>query len=151
MALVLPQEVQEALVVLRFHVEEPGHDLVVPARLFETAAAEEWSELLGSVTSPTLGAMVRFMDRESDNFTAEMLLKQLGLTELDRGTSAAGAAVVMQTLASAGVPMTGVRIVDGSGRPNSRARSIRGSACTAPSTRSGRRRISRRARSPARG
>jgi D-alanyl-D-alanine carboxypeptidase/D-alanyl-D-alanine-endopeptidase (penicillin-binding protein 4) len=80
-----------------------------------TAVAEEWSELLGSVLSPTLGAMVRFMDRESDNFTAEMLLKQLGLTELDRGTSAAGATVVMQTLAAAGVPMTGVRIVDGSG------------------------------------
>ena len=55
------------------------------------------------------------MDRESDNFTAEMLLKQLGLTELDRGTSSAGATVVMQTLAAAGVPMTGVRIVDGSG------------------------------------
>ena len=80
-----------------------------------TAVAEEWSELLGSVLSPTLGAMVRFMDRESDNFTAEMLLKQLGLTELDRGTSAAGATVVMQTLAAAGVPMAGVRIVDGSG------------------------------------
>jgi serine-type D-Ala-D-Ala carboxypeptidase/endopeptidase (penicillin-binding protein 4) len=55
------------------------------------------------------------MDRESDNFTAEMLLKQLGLVELDRGTSAAGAAVVMQVLAEAGVPMAGVRIVDGSG------------------------------------
>jgi D-alanyl-D-alanine carboxypeptidase/D-alanyl-D-alanine-endopeptidase (penicillin-binding protein 4) len=80
-----------------------------------TAAAEEWSELLASVSSPTLGALVRFMDRESDNFTAEMLLKQLGLTELDRGTSAAGATVVMQTLAGAGVSMTGVRIVDGSG------------------------------------
>ena len=80
-----------------------------------TAPAEEWSELLASVSSPTLAAMVRFMDRESDNFTAEMLLKQLGLAELDRGTSAAGATVVMQTLAEAGVPMTGVRIVDGSG------------------------------------
>ncbi len=77
--------------------------------------ADEWSELLASVSSPTLAAMVRFMDRESDNFTAEMLLKQLGLAELDRGTSAAGASVVMQTLAKAGVPMTGVRIVDGSG------------------------------------
>jgi D-alanyl-D-alanine carboxypeptidase/D-alanyl-D-alanine-endopeptidase (penicillin-binding protein 4) len=80
-----------------------------------TAPADEWSELLASVSSPTLAAMVRFMDRESDNFTAEMLLKQLGLAELDRGTSAAGADVVMQTLAEAGVPMTGVRIVDGSG------------------------------------
>jgi len=80
-----------------------------------TAPADEWSELVASVSSPTLAAMVRFMDRESDNFTAEMLLKQLGLAELDRGTSAAGATVVMQTLAEAGVPMTGVRIVDGSG------------------------------------
>jgi D-alanyl-D-alanine carboxypeptidase/D-alanyl-D-alanine-endopeptidase (penicillin-binding protein 4) len=44
-----------------------------------------------------------------------MLLKQLGLNELYRGTSAAGAAVVMQTLTTAGVPMAGVRIVDGSG------------------------------------
>ena len=43
-----------------------------------TAPADEWSELLASVSSPTLAAMVRFMDRESDNFTAEMLLKQLG-------------------------------------------------------------------------
>jgi D-alanyl-D-alanine carboxypeptidase/D-alanyl-D-alanine-endopeptidase (penicillin-binding protein 4) len=80
-----------------------------------TGLADEWSELLASVSSPTLASMVRFMDRESDNFTAEMLLKQLGLAELDRGTSAAGATVVMQTLAEAGVPMTGVRIVDGSG------------------------------------
>jgi serine-type D-Ala-D-Ala carboxypeptidase/endopeptidase (penicillin-binding protein 4) len=80
-----------------------------------TAPADEWSELLASVSSPTLATMVRFMDRESDNFTAEMLLKQLGLAALDRGTSAAGATVVMQTLAEAGVPMAGVRIVDGSG------------------------------------
>ena len=80
-----------------------------------TGQVAEWSERLASVTSPTLAAMVRFMDRESDNFTAEMLLKQLGLAELDRGTSAAGASVVMKTLAEAGVPMAGVRIVDGSG------------------------------------
>src|SRR5439155_4765441 len=68
-----------------------------------------------SAVKLSLGTILRFMDRESDNFTAEMLLKQLGLTELGRGTSAAGAAVVMQVLADAGVPMTGVRIVDGSG------------------------------------
>jgi D-alanyl-D-alanine carboxypeptidase/D-alanyl-D-alanine-endopeptidase (penicillin-binding protein 4) len=80
-----------------------------------SAPADEWSQLLASVSSPTLAAMVRFMDRESDNFTAEMLLKQLGLSELGLGTSAAGASVVTQTLADAGVPMTGVRIVDGSG------------------------------------
>jgi serine-type D-Ala-D-Ala carboxypeptidase/endopeptidase (penicillin-binding protein 4) len=76
---------------------------------------EDWLQPIASVSSPTLATMLRYMDRESDNFTAEMLLKQLGLAELDRGTSAAGASVVMEALAEAGVPMTGVRIVDGSG------------------------------------
>jgi D-alanyl-D-alanine carboxypeptidase/D-alanyl-D-alanine-endopeptidase (penicillin-binding protein 4) len=75
----------------------------------------DWSEPLASVSSPTLATIVRFMDRESDNFTAEMLLKQLGLAEVGRGTSAAGASVVTQVLTEAGVPMAGVRIVDGSG------------------------------------
>ena len=80
-----------------------------------TGTADAWSEPLADVSSPTLWTMLRFMDRQSDNFTAEMLLKQLGLAELGRGTSAAGAAVVTQALTDADVPMTGVRIVDGSG------------------------------------
>ena len=79
------------------------------------ARVEDWLEPIASVSSPPLATMLRYMDRESDNFTAEMLLKQLGVVELGRGTSAAGAAVVMQALAEAGVPMAGVRIVDGSG------------------------------------
>jgi len=76
---------------------------------------DDFSIPLGEVYSPPLATIIRFMDRESDNFTAEMLLKQLGAVERDRGTSAAGAAVVMQTLAEEGVPTNGVRIVDGSG------------------------------------
>jgi D-alanyl-D-alanine carboxypeptidase/D-alanyl-D-alanine-endopeptidase (penicillin-binding protein 4) len=88
---------------------------IVVAGPVRTGVADAWSEQLADVSSPTLGTILRFMDRESDNYTAEMLLKQLGLTELGRGTSAAGAAVVTQALADAGVPMTGVRIVDGSG------------------------------------
>jgi D-alanyl-D-alanine carboxypeptidase/D-alanyl-D-alanine-endopeptidase (penicillin-binding protein 4) len=77
--------------------------------------AQDWLEPIATVSSPTLATMIRFMDRESDNFTAEMLLKQLGLAELGRGTSAAGASVVMEALSEAGVPTAGVRIVDGSG------------------------------------
>jgi serine-type D-Ala-D-Ala carboxypeptidase/endopeptidase (penicillin-binding protein 4) len=76
---------------------------------------DDFSIPIAQVQSPPLGTILRFMDRESDNFTAELLLKQLGAVGLDRGTSAAGAAVVMQELAEAGVPMAGVRIVDGSG------------------------------------
>jgi serine-type D-Ala-D-Ala carboxypeptidase/endopeptidase (penicillin-binding protein 4) len=76
---------------------------------------DDFSIPIAQVQSPPLGVILRFMDRESDNFTAELLLKQLGVIGLDRGTSAAGASVVMQELTEAGVPMTGVRIVDGSG------------------------------------
>ena len=76
---------------------------------------DDFSIPLAQIDSPPLGSIIRFMDRESDNFTAELLLKQLGAVVLDRGTSGAGASVVMQTLAEAGVPMSGVRVVDGSG------------------------------------
>ena len=71
--------------------------------------------LLASVSSPTLATLIRYMDRESDNFTAEMLLKALGADQSDLGTSAAGATVVTTALSDAGIPLAGVRIVDGSG------------------------------------
>ena len=76
---------------------------------------DDYSIPIAQVESPPLASIIRFMDRESDNFTAEMLLKQIGAVALDRGTSAAGATAVMQALAEAGVPLTGVRVVDGSG------------------------------------
>jgi len=101
-----------AATAFRAALQRAGIAVAGPVR---TGTADAWSEPLADVSSPTLWTMLRFMDRESDNFTAEMLLKQLGLAELGRGTSAAGAAVVTQALTDAGVPMTGVRIVDGSG------------------------------------
>jgi D-alanyl-D-alanine carboxypeptidase/D-alanyl-D-alanine-endopeptidase (penicillin-binding protein 4) len=76
---------------------------------------DDFSIPLAQIDSPPLASIIRFMDKESDNFTAELLLKQLGAVVLDRGTSAAGATVVMQTLAEASVPLAGVRVVDGSG------------------------------------
>jgi D-alanyl-D-alanine carboxypeptidase/D-alanyl-D-alanine-endopeptidase (penicillin-binding protein 4) len=70
---------------------------------------------LASVESPALAAIVRYMDLESDNFTAELLLKQLGALRAEPGTTAGGAAFVWQTLADTGIPLAGVRIADGSG------------------------------------
>jgi serine-type D-Ala-D-Ala carboxypeptidase/endopeptidase (penicillin-binding protein 4) len=81
----------------------------------KVGTASDYAIPLGSVESAPLASIIRFMDHESDNFTAEMLLKELGATEAGRGTSAAGATVVMRELGDAGVPLTGVRIVDGSG------------------------------------
>jgi D-alanyl-D-alanine carboxypeptidase/D-alanyl-D-alanine-endopeptidase (penicillin-binding protein 4) len=80
-----------------------------------TGRADAEAFPLVSVTSPTLATIVRAMDLESDNFTAELLLKELGAISADRGTTAAGAAVVTKELAAADVPLAGVRIVDGSG------------------------------------
>ncbi|HLG07338.1 MAG TPA: D-alanyl-D-alanine carboxypeptidase/D-alanyl-D-alanine-endopeptidase [Gaiellaceae bacterium] len=65
--------------------------------------------------SEPLVAIVRRMNRQSDNFVAEMLLKELGASVARRGSTTAGAEVVRAALADAGVPVAGVRIADGSG------------------------------------
>ncbi len=70
---------------------------------------------LASDRSVPLGEIVRFMDHESDNFTAEMLLKQLGAVTGAVGTTAGGAQVVRAAMRKAGIPLTGVRLADGSG------------------------------------
>jgi serine-type D-Ala-D-Ala carboxypeptidase/endopeptidase (penicillin-binding protein 4) len=70
---------------------------------------------LGLDLSEPLAAIVLEMNRESDNFVAEMLLKELGAAILGRGSTVAGATVVKQALEDAGVPVAGVRVVDGSG------------------------------------
>jgi D-alanyl-D-alanine carboxypeptidase/D-alanyl-D-alanine-endopeptidase (penicillin-binding protein 4) len=71
--------------------------------------------VVASVDSPTLAVIVHHMDTVSDNFEAEMLLKELGAVQAGVGTTAAGAGIVTGLLAQAGVPLTGVRVVDGSG------------------------------------
>jgi D-alanyl-D-alanine carboxypeptidase/D-alanyl-D-alanine-endopeptidase (penicillin-binding protein 4) len=70
---------------------------------------------LAQVESEPLPAVLAGMDRESDNFAAEMVLKELGAEVGAGGTTAAGVAIVVRDLAAEGVPLTGVRIVDGSG------------------------------------
>ena len=70
---------------------------------------------LATIESVPLAAVLRFMDHESDNFTAEMLLKQLGAGVGLQGTTAAGAQAVLQLLQEQQIPLAGVRIVDGSG------------------------------------
>jgi D-alanyl-D-alanine carboxypeptidase/D-alanyl-D-alanine-endopeptidase (penicillin-binding protein 4) len=77
--------------------------------------ADTAAQPLAAVDSPTLAAIVHWMDTVSDNFEAEMLLKELGAVQAGRGTTAAGVGVVMGLLAQAGVPLAGVRLADGSG------------------------------------
>jgi D-alanyl-D-alanine carboxypeptidase/D-alanyl-D-alanine-endopeptidase (penicillin-binding protein 4) len=70
---------------------------------------------LAEVESAPLAALVRHMDVYSDNFYAEMLLKEVGAVQGSGGSAPAGLAVERRLLRAAGVPLGGVRMVDGSG------------------------------------
>ena len=91
-----------------------AHGIAVRPGVATRAAAED-AVPLADVLSPSVAWIVRRMNRQSDNFIAEMLLKGLGAEKLELGTTAAGARVVRRVLRERGVPLAGVRIVDGSG------------------------------------
>jgi D-alanyl-D-alanine carboxypeptidase/D-alanyl-D-alanine-endopeptidase (penicillin-binding protein 4) len=67
---------------------------------------------LASVRSPRVADLIRHMNRVSDNYFAETLLKGLGARFGGSGSTAAGARVVTRFLATLGVP---ARVFDGSG------------------------------------
>jgi serine-type D-Ala-D-Ala carboxypeptidase/endopeptidase (penicillin-binding protein 4) len=67
---------------------------------------------IGDVSSPKMKALTNETDVYSNNFFAEMLLKDLGAHFGSGGTTAAGAQVVKKYVRSLG---TGVRQIDGSG------------------------------------
>jgi serine-type D-Ala-D-Ala carboxypeptidase/endopeptidase (penicillin-binding protein 4) len=70
---------------------------------------------LRAVLSAPLSRLVRSMNKRSDNFYAEMLLKHLGAKFRRAGTTYRGSLVVRAVLRRRGIPLSGVRIVDGSG------------------------------------
>jgi D-alanyl-D-alanine carboxypeptidase/D-alanyl-D-alanine-endopeptidase (penicillin-binding protein 4) len=80
-----------------------------------TGQADDLAVPLATIESVPLEQILTFMDHESDNFTAEILLKQLGAGLSFQGTSATGAAVIRQLLTEQQIPLAGVRIADGSG------------------------------------
>jgi D-alanyl-D-alanine carboxypeptidase/D-alanyl-D-alanine-endopeptidase (penicillin-binding protein 4) len=88
--------------------------VTVKGRLRLGRASEEATPL-ALINSPPLRKLLRFMNRESDNYSAELLLKQIGASENEWGSTVNGASLVADTLDDAGVPLGGVRIADGSG------------------------------------
>jgi serine-type D-Ala-D-Ala carboxypeptidase/endopeptidase (penicillin-binding protein 4) len=96
----------------RFALRSVGIAVSGPAHL---GVADPLAEQLANTESEPLSRIVRYMNRESDNFTAELLLKQLGAVDEAAGTSAGGARAVRRALRAAAIPLAGVRIVDGSG------------------------------------
>ena len=68
-----------------------------------------------SIDSPTIGEMVQQMLRESDNNTAESLMKEMGYRRDGLGTTGGGAEVVFDVAREAGFDVSGLVVVDGSG------------------------------------
>lgn len=98
--------------LLRAALVERGVQVAGPAGL---GRGQLEGTLLAVDRSETLAVVVKAMNRDSDNFTAEMVLKHLGTLAGGVGTTAGGAKVVHQEMRAAGIPMDGVKIVDGSG------------------------------------
>lgn len=70
---------------------------------------------VASVTSLPMTAVLQEMLITSDNNTAEMVLKEIGLKAGGAGTREAGLAVALSTLQSWGIPTDAIVLVDGSG------------------------------------
>lgn len=70
---------------------------------------------LAAVESPPISDIVGEMLRESDNLTAELLVKEIGHRVGGGGTTERGVAVVRTEVAAAGLPTAGLANLDGSG------------------------------------
>jgi D-alanyl-D-alanine carboxypeptidase/D-alanyl-D-alanine-endopeptidase (penicillin-binding protein 4) len=67
------------------------------------------------VTSQPLRTILRYMLGVSDNVTAELLTKELGVRQRGEGSTVAGTAAIRSTLGELGMDVTTVTNVDGSG------------------------------------
>ncbi|MEZ5272824.1 MAG: D-alanyl-D-alanine carboxypeptidase/D-alanyl-D-alanine-endopeptidase [Ilumatobacteraceae bacterium] len=79
------------------------------------AGTTDGSAAIAAVQSHPLRDILAEMLTTSDNNTAEMILKEIGLVAGGAGTREAGLAVVTTTLQGWGIPLDGVVLVDGSG------------------------------------
>jgi serine-type D-Ala-D-Ala carboxypeptidase/endopeptidase (penicillin-binding protein 4) len=70
---------------------------------------------VASVQSRPLRDIVGSLLRSSDNLTAELLVREVGVRASNDGTTAAGTQAVVATLAGLGVTTDGLILVDGSG------------------------------------
>ena len=81
----------------------------------DTGTAPANATDIAAVTSPALKAIVGSMLASSDDLTAEMLTKELGVHASKQGTTAAGVAAVTAKLKELGVPLADGALKDGSG------------------------------------
>jgi D-alanyl-D-alanine carboxypeptidase/D-alanyl-D-alanine-endopeptidase (penicillin-binding protein 4) len=70
---------------------------------------------VAALPSHTIRELVAEMLTDSDNETAEMALKEIGVDEGGSGTWSVGAQTAATLMAEAGLPLDGIEVVDGSG------------------------------------
>lgn len=107
-----PAPATASALILALELEERG--VTIDGEPGEGATPPEATELTGIDSAPMRDIMGEML-RESDNGTAELVLKEIGLKAGGQGTTAAGVQAVAATLAARGVPATGVSVQDGSG------------------------------------
>ena len=81
----------------------------------KTGTASKDLPVLATVNSAPLTDVVTEMLTNSDNNTAELLLKELGRTDTTPGTRVSGIAVVLRVLQEANVDISELAMTDGSG------------------------------------
>ena len=95
-----------------------ARSVTIPERPGVAAPDRDFSGYLelGSISSAPLSSYLRYMLTESDNTTAELVLKEVGLAWSGAGTTLDGALAVLELLASeAGRPVLVFPPADGSG------------------------------------
>jgi len=80
-----------------------------------SGVAPEGAGEIATIDSAPLPAVVAEMLTNSDNNTAEMMVKEIGLAVSGSGTRQAGLDAIAATLASWGIDTTGLALGDGSG------------------------------------
>ncbi|MEA2493485.1 MAG: hypothetical protein QOJ29_1396 [Thermoleophilaceae bacterium] len=87
-------------------------DSISPGHAAASSPAPAGATVLASVESPPMVTLVRLTNKDSDNFFAETLLKDLGRDASGIGTTSAGVRAVRSFAATAGA---NVQMIDGSG------------------------------------
>ncbi len=93
-------------------LEEQG---VVIAAGSRNEVAPEGAEVIASVRSPPLRRIVQFMLSHSDNATAELLTKELGLSRFGDGSTSQGVLAMLEIVGEQGISIDSIFPTDGSG------------------------------------
>ena len=84
------------------------------AREFSGIALEDLVQLL-SIDSPPMSEIIKQMLVNDDTMTAEMIVKEIGYSRSGEGKSSSGTTGITEIIRGAGLPETGLLVVDGSG------------------------------------